>query len=144
MTIVLQTNKSENNKIGKTLTNVATLTGSLRNKSSIIDPVIIIEADLSTLTGCNYMTIPEFGRSYFVTDLISVQNGIVEVHAHVDVLESYKTQILAQKAIVSRNQNKYNLMLDTKYKKQADSHSVIKVFPHGFTEKSSWVLVWGG
>lgn len=55
--IALQTNASEKNKLVKDLTTIATVTGTLKTETSIIDPVILIEGNLSNYTGCNYMTI---------------------------------------------------------------------------------------
>ena len=62
--VKLQTNNSEHICFDKELSDIATLSGTLRDGSSIIDPVILIEADLSSLTTCNYLTIESFGRSY--------------------------------------------------------------------------------
>ena len=38
MTVVLQTNNSENNKIKKSVSTIATKTGSLRESTSIVNP----------------------------------------------------------------------------------------------------------
>lgn len=99
--------------------------GTLRAPSSIIDPVIVMHCDNSEgwRKELNYAYIPEFGRYYFITNIISVEGTKVsntypsptalwELHMHVDVLMTYASQIRAQTAIVSRQANNYNLMLD--------------------------------
>ena len=53
--IVFYVNSSEKNKMDKTLTEITTMSGTLRNETSIIDPVIIVEGDLSAFTGCNFL-----------------------------------------------------------------------------------------
>lgn len=113
-TIILQQMSSPSNKIDKDIVEVATATGVLKNGSSIIDPVILIETDNNAIwpSVVNYMYIPQFNRYYYVTNLITPYMNLWEVHGHVDVLMSFKEQIRAQIAVVARQQSKYNLMLD--------------------------------
>ena len=77
-----------------------------------ISPIPPPASSLSSLASFNYMYIADFGRYYFIDDIVSINQGIWEVSGHVDVLETYKTAILANKAIVKRQQSKYNLYLD--------------------------------
>lgn len=107
MTIDLYLNLSENNKLGKTLQSVATLTGELRDVCSIQNPVILIEAD--ELSYMNYLYIKEFDRYYFVNDITAVRKGLWQISCHVDVLESFADDIKEQTAIISRQENLYNL-----------------------------------
>lgn len=132
MEIKLQSNSSEKNKFTKKVTDVLTLEGVLKDTTSIVDPVILIEGDIS-VAGCNYMTIPLFNRSYFVTNVRSVRNGLWEVSAHVDVLSSFRTQILSNKAILLRQENKWNLYLnDGTFKVYQDPMVLTMAFPSGF------------
>ena len=103
--IVLQTSNSEKNKLDKSITDIATLSGTLKDTTSIIDPVIVIEGDLSSYVHCNYMTIETFGRSYFVTNIKSIRNGLFEITAHVDVLTTYKDNIRNLNAVYTRRLN---------------------------------------
>lgn len=113
MTIVIQTNSSEREKLDKTLTDVATLTGTLRAETSILDPVILVSGStLAALRAANYMTIPDFGRSYFITGIRSIRDGLIELSGHVDVLSSFKTQIRANYAIIRRSEKNWNLYLN--------------------------------
>lgn len=84
--ITLQVCASEPNRVTKELTLITTLSGTLKSETSIINPVLLIEGDLTSFINCNYLTIPIFGRSYFVTDIRSIRSNLVEVTAHVDVL----------------------------------------------------------
>ena len=110
--ITLQKNLSERNKLDKSITDMLTLTGTLKKETSIIDPVIMIEGDLTLYYDVNYCTIPAFGRSYFINNITSIRNGLFEISCHVDVLSSYKTQIRANKAILKRSENNWNLYLN--------------------------------
>lgn len=132
-TIKIQNNSSEKIALTKTVTDVVTLTGTLREETSIIDPVIKIEGDLSDIKKCNYMTIPEFGRSYFITGIRSIRNGIYEISGHVDVLSTYADEIKANKAILKKQQNDWNLYINDGTLMQYQNPMVItKAFPNGF------------
>lgn len=142
--IILQRNNSEKNKVDKTLTTLSTMTGTLKNETSIIDPVIFFEASLSDLKNCNYCTISEFGRSYFVNNIRSIRNGLVELTCHVDVLSTYKSQIREQFAIVKRQQENWNLYLnDGSFKVYQNPMVLTKQFPAGFSTPSFVMAVAG-
>ena len=131
--IILQRNNSENNKVGKSITDIATVTGTLKEETSIIDPVIKIEGDISNYTGCNYITISTFDRSYFVLNIRSIRNGLFELTCHVDVLESFKNEIKDNKCIIKRQENKWNLYLnDGSLKVYQNPLVLTKEFPSGF------------
>lgn len=141
--IQLMNNQEELNKINKTPTSVMTLSGVLREESSIIDPVIIIEYS-GTLTNVNYMYIPEFHRYYFITQINSVRTGLWRVCAHCDVLKTYAQGILGCDCVVARNQSNYNLLLNDAYFKVYSNPRVqIANFPNKFTGES-YVLVMKG
>ena len=142
--ITLQTNNSEENKLDKALTDIMTVSGELKAETSIIDPVIVIECNLATVTGCNYMTIPQFGRAYFVNNIRSVRNGLVEFSCHVDVLSSFKSQIRANKAIIKKQENDWNLYLnDGTFKVYQNSIVATKPFPSGFSTQQFILAVAG-
>lgn len=112
--VVFYTNNSSSNKVDKELVEKYTVNGTLRNGCSIIDPVILFEANSPGFQSnrVNYLYVAEFERYYYVTNIVSVNYTLWEVHCHVDVLMSFKEQIRAQTAVVSRQESKYNLMLD--------------------------------
>ena len=111
ITVTLKVNSSPVEKIGKTLSTGTDFSCKLKDDTSILRPTLIISS-LSSLASFNYMYIADFGRYYFIDDIVSINQGIWEVSGHVDVLETYKTAILANKAIVKRQQSQYNLYLD--------------------------------
>ena len=141
--IQLMNNQEELNKINKNPSGVMTLTGELREESSIIDPVIIIEYD-GTLTNVNYMYIPEFHRYYFITQINSVRTKLWRVCGHCDVLKTYAQGILGCDCVVARNQNNFNLYLNDAYFKVYSNPRVqILNFPQKFSGES-YVLVMKG
>lgn len=144
MNIIVQRNNSDDRRFTKDITELANMSGYLRDESSIIDPVIMIEGSTSSLADCNYMTIPEFGRSYFVTDITSVRNNLIQVSGHVDVLSTYRDAILANSGIIRRQENDWNLYLDDgSFKVYNNPIILTRAFPSGFSTMSFILAVAG-
>lgn len=142
--VVFKRNSSETVRLTKETTDIITLSGVLRENCSIIDPVILVEGDLATLRSANYFTIAEFGRSYFLGNMTSVRQGLVEVTGHVDVLSSYAAQIRENKGIVYRQENDWNLYLnDGVLEVYQNPIITTHTFPNGFSGQS-YVLALGG
>lgn len=141
MTIQLCVTNDPINKVSKNVGVVATLTGTLREPSSIIDPVITVE---HSPTGFNYCYIPDFKRYYFVSNITVMQNGLIEMSCHVDVLKTYAGDIKSFEAIVQRQENSYNTYLDDGVFKayQNSKHKVI-AFPLSFND-FSYILAIAG
>lgn len=143
--IVIQQNTSEPERVDKALTDLLTLTGTLREQTSIIDPHFRVAASEAQLVGCNYVTVPSFGRSYFVRDIVSVRNGILELVCHTDVLSSWKVQLRANSAIIHKQENIWNLYLNDGSLQAYQKPKVLtKAFPHGFTTMQYILTVAGG
>lgn len=142
--IMLQVSASEKNKLDKDVTTIATITGVLKSETSILNPVILIEGDISHFTGCNYMDIPTFGRKYFVTNIRSIRNGLFEISARVDVLSTYAAQIRANTAIVHRQENRWNLYLnDGTFRVYQNPMVLTREFPYGFSTQEFVLAVAG-
>lgn len=147
MTIVFYNNYSEKNVINKIIDSLTalTLTGELRQSTSIKTPVIMIESDVSII-GFNYCYITEFSRYYFITDIKSVRNGLWEVSMRVDVLMSFKDDILASEAIIDHetapdNNNYLNSDIwDSTVKDKTD----IINFSSGLSETGGYILITAG
>lgn len=132
--IQIQRNNSENNRVTKDVTLLSTIEGTLRQETSIIDPVFLIAGDLDDYIDVNYCTVESFGRSYFVNNIRSVRSGLVELTCHVDVLRSFATQIRANTAIIRRQENQWNLYLnDGTFRVYQNPTVLTKAFPSGFT-----------
>lgn len=135
MNIVLYANSSEINKVDKSLSELTTLTGTLREQSSIIDPIITISDIDSYIGSMNYAYIPDFNRYYFITNIESVRNNLWKVSFHVDVLYTYKDAIRANSAIIERNENEYDLKLnDGLFRTQQNPRIEQFPFPNGFNQ----------
>ena len=142
--IILQRNFSPKNQFNKNLQDILTVSGTLKAGTSIINPSIIVSAYLDPLVHCNYMTISRFGRKYFITDIVSYKDTLVEIKAHCDVLDTYREEILANKAVIKRQENEWNLYLDDGSFQVYNNPMVLtKAFPSGFTGLSFVLAVAG-
>lgn len=136
MIIKLYKNLSDKNVFDKDITQLGSdISGTIREDCSIINPVFKIEKVAGfTITDANYAYIPEFGRYYFINNIICLSDKLFELQMHVDVLSTYKDGIRNNDAVISRQENAYNLYLqDGVFKTYANPHYEIKQFPTGFS-----------
>lgn len=141
----LYQNESPVEKIGKNLTNSHTISDVvLKRDTSILRPVLLINSAQDIYT-YNYMYISEFGRYYFIDDIRSVNNNMWEISAHVDVLETYKTEILANSAVIKRQANIFNTYLnDPEWKVYANEDVVAFKMTSPFNKQLKYVLAVAG
>ena len=106
--INLYKNSAEPNKVDKTaeLSTVGTISGVLRQECSLINPEIIIQYDKPP--DFNYCYIENFGRYYYVENIVSMRQNLWRVRLRCDVLMTYKTQILNLTARIARQQYTYS------------------------------------
>lgn len=129
-------NNEPMNKISKSPTSLFSLTGTLRDESSIVDPVILIEKD--DPISANYAYIAQFQRYYYIKDITAVRTGLWRVTMHTDVLKTFSEGILNSPCIVAKSSSRFNLYLnDADYKCLQDDIIMTKTFPQGFNTASS-------
>lgn len=145
MNINFYFNTSAKNAIGKSLTNELALTGTLRDECSIVNPEFMVEAE--DLSSYNYCYIPKFNRYYFVNNIISVRNNLWRVILHVDVLDSFKSDILNKSVILDKQQNinKSNLDFDDgSFVVESGEFIETKMYPSGFNSNGEFILITAG
>ena len=87
------------NVINKTLGEGTDFDIKLKGITTIDDCVIEIHTN-NSIVNYNYCYIPLFSRYYFINDIEIFPNNIYRVHLHIDVLETYKTDILNAKGVI--------------------------------------------
>lgn len=98
-------NTAEPNRLDKRtfLTEYPQFEGTLRDDTSIINPIIEVERnDIQDIININYIYIDAFKRYYFVTDIIVTNMGLWEIHLKVDVLMSFRTKLILLDGFVER------------------------------------------
>lgn len=144
MNITLYVNNSEKNKIDKNLTNDFSLSGTLRDVTNIINPVILIE--LNEIGNYNYCYIPNFNRYYFITDITIIRTGLFAISLMVDVLESFKTNIKNLSVILLNTQNvgTNNYLPSQVFRNNVKSRTDIINFPNGLNDAGEFILITAG
>lgn len=103
MNITFYNNKSPKNKIGKILINAYSITGTLRNETSTTSFQFLVE--ITDVNAYNYIYVSEFNRYYFITNVVSVRTNLWLITAEIDVLESFKNEILQLNVILANTEN---------------------------------------
>ncbi len=93
--------------INKPLENETISSGLFLQPFNILTPKLKVR--FPNVFNFNYCYIPELQRYYFINDVVIVSAGVYELSLNVDVLQTYKTEILnAFGNVVSReNANNY-------------------------------------
>lgn len=102
MQLILYKTDSADNVINKTLSDPLTMEINLRCGVDISAPLLRLQLDVD-LSGYNYAQIPDLNRYYFINDVKSVTLDIWQLGLSVDVLESYKAEIMTSNARYNRN-----------------------------------------
>lgn len=113
--------KSSNNVINKVLENEIEFDMKFKDKTDIVNPVVILHS--ATLILSNYAYIPDFHRYYFVDKIELFPNSIYNITLRCDVLESFKDEILASSGFINQqtNVNKYyNSNYQSEVRKEVD------------------------
>lgn len=101
----------ENNRLDKRgyLTQLFELDGTLREECSLITPVIQVQLiELAKIIKANYAYIPDFGRYYYIDDIVGERTSIVSLYMRSDPLMSFREGILDLDVFCSRNEYDYS------------------------------------
>lgn len=145
MNITFYNNTSDKNVLNKTLINPLVLVGTLRESTSVIKPTITIEAS-TPLVGYNYCYIPDFARYYFVVDVNSVRKNLWAVTLRVDVLMSFKEDILNTPCIIDHTTegDTTQYMDSNVWQRTVKDKTDIINFSGGLSESGGYVLITAG
>ena len=137
MQLKLYKSLDEKNRIRKTLTEELILNGALRDKSSVIKPTILIQTDPLDY---NYAYIPEFGRYYFINNVVAMRNKSFIIDLKCDVLMSYADEIYNLRALIDREETQSQQYVTGDFVIDARHNTEKIVFTNPFTEKN-YILV---
>ena len=104
MTAILYNNTSDSREINKNLTELSTVNITLYLDTNVINPVFKLK---NFINNANYMYVPDLHRYYYINNY-TLSNQCVYLHCSVDVLTTYKTEILNSECLISRSENDYN------------------------------------
>lgn len=141
MTVKFYTNSSERDEIYKTLSNETTLSNVIiKDDTNITDPVLILSGTSALANNINYAYIQTFGRYYFIESK-DVSQQRIYLTLHVDVLESARSQILNNGAVIGRSTNQFNTYIpDTDMPQLNECDITTTPFPNAFSDTESMLL----
>lgn len=143
MIIDLYINTSEKERIDKSLGNRMQLDGALKQETSVINPIVIIEATNPTIY--NYMHIPLFHRYYYITDITCIRTGLWRISGAVDVLMSYNDEIKNVPVIVSDTSSTDETYVQgEQWRTTVKTKTDILPFPNGLNNSGEYILITSG
>lgn len=93
---------SENEKMDKNPILLKTCSGKVKDNVSVTSPVFIVET--TAISGLNYLYCTEYGRYYYITDIVTMTGGRIALHCKCDVLMSFRSEIRRCKCIINKQE----------------------------------------
>lgn len=109
----------------------------LIEETSYRNPSIVLYSDFEVIPSPNVVNIidfkiakiPDFNRTYFIEDIISINNKMWRLQLRSDVLDTWADAIKSSRAFILRNENSYdNLLVDDCDNFKASNTITIKTF----------------
>ena len=147
MNIKLCSSVSEIVAINKVVSIIDDVSATIKGALSVENPVLILQYKSDIQSNVNYVYIPEYNRYYFVTDIINLTGGRYELHCKVDVLMSFKDNILNLSCIVDKQSSKDNANMyldDGSFVVQSKEFVDTINFPRGFNDNGEFILITAG
>lgn len=109
MNLTFYNNTGDIRQLNKNITQIgsAPITAQLTYSVTISDPSFVMSYD-ANLINANYVYVQEWGRYYFIKDRRMIDGNRIEMSCHIDVLMSFKNEILNSDVIASRSASHAN------------------------------------
>lgn len=146
MKLILYTNNSRNDRVDKAeyLTNAKEYNATFLKTEEETNNIIIRLNDINIYKiNYNYVYIEDLHRYYFIVNKTIINNNIIELSLHIDLLMSFKDSLLQQTCIIARQENKYDAYLnDDNIQVESYERIQTRLFPSGFSNSdASYILV---
>ena len=138
-------NVSDPRCINKTLIEGNTFEGQARDQISIMNPVVMF--DTEDIIKYNYAYIPEFERYYSIDNIVAYRNNLYEVTMTVDVLMSFRRDILNCVAVVDKqamSENGDEYIDDGSLVTENVMFTEVLEFENGFNDSVEYILIVAG
>lgn len=100
---LLQTS-SDNRSLHKSWTGLKAVTCTVKEPCELSNPVFVLAFDNSVFNS-NYCYCDNFGRYYYINERVLISGSRIELHCHVDVLQTYSDAISGLTVTVTRQEN---------------------------------------
>lgn len=147
MEVLFYYNESDNRTINKNITpsDGVSFVGVPRGDISVMNPVVRFESD--EILRFNYAKIPELQRFYYIKDRTIFREGVWDITFDVDVLMSFRNDILHLNAIVDKQslpQNGDEYIDDGSLVTENVMFQTVYNFPNGFNDTGEYILITAG
>lgn len=105
---ILYKNNSNNNVVNKNLGSANSITVKYKDDTEKVNPIILLSPGIS-VDDYNYIKVKN--RYYYINDIVYSQQ-YTELKCHVDVLMTYKSEILKQTCIIKRQEDEEGNIYD--------------------------------
>lgn len=145
--------KSAPNVVNKTLNDVVTFEEVIfKEDTSLLNPTIIINGvsndssyTIEDIGTSNYFSIPKVNRYYFITDITMMSGGRVAITGKVDVLMSFKADILGSTQLIVRQEKKTNnYLIDTDIPLSSKKQVIEHEFGDSIADSGYYILAVNG
>lgn len=140
MTAILYNNVSDNREINKNITEISTIDLTLYLDTNVLNPVFKVK---TFNNNGNYLYVPALNRYYYINNY-TLSNQCVYLHCSVDVLMTYKNQILNNTYLIKRNEFlKDNRLVDNEIPVSCKKQIVTQAVSNDFISQSIQCFILG-
>lgn len=149
---IFKTNSAPN-VVNKVLTEVVAFDEVIfKEETSLLNPTIIINGvsnsssyNIEDIGTSNYFSIPKVNRYYFITDITMMSGGRVAITGKVDVLMSFKTDIIGSTQLIVRQEKKTNnFLIDTDIPLSSKKQVIEHEFGESIVDSGYYILAVNG
>lgn len=149
---IFKTNSAPN-VVNKVLTEVVAFDEVIfKEETSLLNPTIIINGvsnsssyNIEDIGTSNYFSIPKVNRYYFITDITMMRGGRVAITGKVDVLMSFKTDIIGSTQLIVRQEKKTNnFLIDTDIPLSSKKQVIEHEFGDSIVDSGYYILAVNG
>lgn len=145
MDVVFYYNASDDRVINKTLIGGETMSGQARDSINVMNPVVRFESD--EVLRYNYAYIPQLQRYYAITEITAAYDNLYDVSFAVDVLMSFRADILTLSVIVDKQtmpENGDEYIDDGSLVCDNVMFTRLHEFENGFNNSPEYILITAG
>lgn len=145
MEVIFYYNASDDRVINKVLVGGTQVLGTPRESINVMNPIIRFESD--DVLRFNYAYIPELQRYYAITSIECFRDGVWDVSFAVDVLMSFKGDIMTFAVIVDKQamiENGDEYIDDGSLVTDNVMFTRVHQFEAGFNDSPEYILITAG
>ncbi len=145
MDVIFYYNMSDARKINKNLIEGEIFSGQPRGELGVMNPVITF--DKEEVLRYNYAYIPALERYYSIENRVATRDGLWDVSFSVDVLMSFRNDIINFNVIVDKQsmpENGDEYIDDGSLVSENVMFKTVYDFPNGFNDNGEYILITAG